>query len=102
MMIDSEAPLIFWREAVNTAVYLHQQTPNKGLTKETTATAIKHHIQLHRGCCKHLAYPLTTMMAMKSRPKLLSTSFGDSAVTPVDLSRSHNTIENSAQDPSNE
>jgi len=24
MMIDSQAPLVFWREAVNTAVYLHQ------------------------------------------------------------------------------
>jgi hypothetical protein len=33
MMIDSQAPLVFWGEAVNTAVYLHQQTPNKGLTK---------------------------------------------------------------------
>jgi hypothetical protein len=33
MMIDSQAPLVFWGEAVNTAVYLHQQTPNEGLTK---------------------------------------------------------------------
>jgi len=33
MMIDSQAPLVFWGEAVNTAVYLHQRTPNKGLTK---------------------------------------------------------------------
>jgi hypothetical protein len=31
-MIDSQAPLVFWGEAVNTAVYLHQRTPNKGLT----------------------------------------------------------------------
>jgi len=33
MMIDSQAPLVFWGEAVNTAVYLHQRTPNEGLTK---------------------------------------------------------------------
>ena len=33
MMIDSQAPLVFWGEAVNTTVYLHQQTPKEGLTK---------------------------------------------------------------------
>jgi len=33
MMIDSHEPLFSWGEAVNTAVYLHQQTPNEGLTK---------------------------------------------------------------------
>jgi hypothetical protein len=33
MMIDSQVPPAFWREAVNTAVYLHQRTPNEGLTK---------------------------------------------------------------------
>jgi len=40
------------------------------------------------------------MMAMKSRTKLLSTTFGDSAAMPVDLSPSRNAMENSAQDPS--
>jgi hypothetical protein len=33
MMIDSQAPLVFWGEAVNTAVCLHQQTTNEGLAK---------------------------------------------------------------------
>jgi len=33
MMIDFQAPLVFWGKAVNTAVYLHQGTPNEGLTK---------------------------------------------------------------------
>jgi len=33
MMTDSQAPLVFWGEAVNTTVYLHQQTPNEGQTK---------------------------------------------------------------------
>ena len=31
MMIDSQARIQFWREAVNTAVYLHRRSLNKGL-----------------------------------------------------------------------
>ena len=33
MMIDSQAPVVSWGEAVNTAVYPHQRTPNEGLMK---------------------------------------------------------------------
>jgi len=33
MMIDSQAPIQFWREAVNTAVYLHRRSPNEGLKR---------------------------------------------------------------------
>jgi hypothetical protein len=33
MILDSQAPLKFWGEAVNTAVYLHQRMPNDGLTR---------------------------------------------------------------------
>jgi len=33
MMIDSQALQVIWGEAVNTAVYLHQRTPNEDLTK---------------------------------------------------------------------
>jgi len=33
MMIDSQAPVQFWGEAVNTAVYLRQRSSNEGLTK---------------------------------------------------------------------
>jgi len=33
MRIDSQAPIQFWGEAINTAVYLHQRSPNEGLTK---------------------------------------------------------------------
>jgi hypothetical protein len=29
MMIDSQAPIQFWGEAVNTAVYLHQRSLNE-------------------------------------------------------------------------
>jgi hypothetical protein len=33
MMIDSQVPVQFWGEAVNTAVYLHQRSPNEGLKR---------------------------------------------------------------------
>jgi hypothetical protein len=33
MLLDSQAPLEFWGEAIKTGVYLHQRMPNKGLTK---------------------------------------------------------------------
>ena len=33
MILDSQAPLDSWGEAINTAVYLHQHLPNEGLTK---------------------------------------------------------------------
>jgi len=33
MMIDSQAPIQFWGESVNTAVYLHQRSPNEGLKR---------------------------------------------------------------------
>jgi hypothetical protein len=31
MMIDSQAPIQFWEAVVNTAVYLHQTSPNERL-----------------------------------------------------------------------
>jgi len=33
MMIDSQAPMQFWGEAVNTTVYLHQSSLNEGLRR---------------------------------------------------------------------
>jgi len=33
MMIDSQTPIQFWGEAVNTAVYLHQRSPNEGFRR---------------------------------------------------------------------
>jgi hypothetical protein len=35
MIIDSQAPVQFWGEAVNTTVYLHQRSPNEGLERTT-------------------------------------------------------------------
>jgi hypothetical protein len=34
MIIDSQAPIQFWGEAVNTAVYLHQRSPNEALRRK--------------------------------------------------------------------
>jgi hypothetical protein len=34
MMIDSQASIQLWREAVNTAVYLRQRSPNEGLKRK--------------------------------------------------------------------
>ena len=34
MMIDSQAAIQFWGEAVDTAVYLHQRSPNEGLKRK--------------------------------------------------------------------
>jgi len=34
MIIDSQVPVQFWGEAVNTAVYLHQRSPNEGLKRK--------------------------------------------------------------------
>jgi hypothetical protein len=34
MMINSQVPVQFWGEAVNTAVYLHQRSQNEGLKRK--------------------------------------------------------------------
>jgi len=41
MIIDSQAPLDFWREAVNRAGYLHQRMPKEGLTRRDDRDAFK-------------------------------------------------------------
>jgi len=41
MILDSQAPLEFWGEAINNAVYLHQRLPNKGLTKRDNRDGYK-------------------------------------------------------------
>jgi hypothetical protein len=39
MMIDSEVPVQFWREAGNTVVYLHQRSPSEGLKRKNVRDA---------------------------------------------------------------
>jgi hypothetical protein len=100
MMIDYQAPLVFWGEAVNTAVYFHQRTTNKGLTKRDDRDGYHAPYPTPYKILQASGKPSHNIIAMKSRTKLLSTTFGDSAATPVDLSPSRNAMENSAQDPS--
>jgi len=41
MILESQAPLEFWGEAVKTAVYLHQRMPKKGLTRRDDRDVFK-------------------------------------------------------------
>jgi hypothetical protein len=41
MILDSQAPLVFWGEAINTAVYFHQRLPNEGLTRRDDCDGYK-------------------------------------------------------------
>jgi len=41
MILDSQAPLEVWGEAINTAVYLHHRMPNEGLTKRDDSDGYK-------------------------------------------------------------
>jgi len=51
MILDSQAPLEFWGEAVNTAAYLHQRMPNMGLTRKDDLEGFKAHKICHTRCC---------------------------------------------------
>jgi hypothetical protein len=41
IILDSQAPLEFWGEAINTAVYLHQHLSNKGFTNRDNLDGYK-------------------------------------------------------------
>jgi len=52
-MIDCQAVVQFWGEVVNTAVYLHQRSPNEGLNRKTDRDGYQvpynmPHEELHR------------------------------------------------------
>ena len=48
MMLDSQAPMQFWAEAVNTACYLHARTPNRTLDGKTPYEMLRRHRRLHK------------------------------------------------------
>jgi len=48
MMLDSQAPMQFWAEAINTACYLHRRTPNQSLDGKTPYEVLKRHRRLYR------------------------------------------------------
>ena len=54
ILIDSQAPIHFCREAVRTAVYLHRHTPNSGVPKRDTGMATRPHMRLLIKCYNHM------------------------------------------------
>jgi len=48
MMLDSQAPMHFWAEAINTGCYLHRRTPNQSLNGKTPYEVLKCHHRLYR------------------------------------------------------
>jgi transposase InsO family protein len=49
MMIDSQAPLEFWGEAVMSAAYLHRRTPSRALGSKTPWEMLHSHIKNKNG-----------------------------------------------------
>ena len=48
MMLDSQAPMQFWAEAVRTASYLHARTPSRALDGKSPYEMLHRHRRLHR------------------------------------------------------
>jgi hypothetical protein len=101
MMIDSHAPLVFWGEAVNTAVYLHQRTPNEGLTRKDDRAGNQEPYSTPYEMLQAFGKPSDDKNGNEiSFKATLSTTFRESTAMPVDSSMSRNVLENSTEDPS--
>jgi hypothetical protein len=48
MMLDSQAPMHFWAEAINTVCYLHRRIPNQYLDRKTPYEVLKRHRRLYQ------------------------------------------------------
>jgi hypothetical protein len=83
MIIDSQAPIEFWGEAVNTAVYLHQRSPNEGLAKRDDRDGYK------------APHEMPYEMHAFGKP-----THGDSDAMSADSFPNHNTEANSVQNRS--
>jgi hypothetical protein len=57
MMIDSQAPLEFWGEAVMTAAYLHRRTPSRALGSKTPWEMLHSHIKRKNGDAEPVGPP---------------------------------------------
>jgi hypothetical protein len=82
MITDSQAHLLFWGEAVNTAVDLHQRSLKEGVQRITTM-AINQRTKRYMRCCKDLPKLCTILMAMKYHFHPLSTICIDLDAMPV-------------------
>jgi len=99
MISDSQAPIQVWGEAVNTAVYLYQRSPNDGL-KRSDGDGFQVPYEMHTKCCMDLENLRTMPMVTRYRIKLLSTTYANSDATPADSSPMFSAEANLAQDQS--
>jgi hypothetical protein len=83
MMIDSQVPIQFWGEAVNTAVYLHQRSPNEGLKRKNDNDGYQAPYETPYEMLHGFGNQRTMLTATKYRIKPLSTTYVDSDATPV-------------------
>jgi len=85
MMLDSQAPMQFWAEAINTACYLHRRTPNQSLDGKTPYEVLKCHRRLYRnGNSQHVSTALGDSQRVNTaiiNSQRVSTALGDSHVS---------------------
>ena len=72
MLIDSQAPVHFWGEAVFTAVYLHRRSPNNGLIKRDDRDGYKAPYETPYEMLQAYGKPAIDRTAMRSHSKLPS------------------------------
>ena len=85
MMLDSQAPMQFWAEAINTACYLHRRTPIQSLDGKTPYEVLKGHRRLYRnGNSQRVSTALGDSQRVNtaiSNSQHVSTALGDSHVS---------------------
>jgi transposase InsO family protein len=67
MMLDSQAPMQFWAEAINTACYLHRRTPNQSLDGKTPYEVLKCHRRLYRNGYNSNSQRVSTALSNSQR-----------------------------------
>jgi len=100
MMIDCQVPLFFLGEVVNTAGYFHQRTTKEGLTNRDDCDGYQAEYPTPYEMLQAFGKSSNRNDGNGISYKLLSSTFGDSAATPVNLSMTHKAMHNSALDPS--
>ena len=85
MMLDLQAPMQFWAEAINTTCDLHRKTPNQSLDGKTPYEVLKHHRWLYRNgnsssVCTALGNSQRVNTAIGNSQRV-STALGNSCVS---------------------
>jgi len=82
MMLDSQAHMQFWAEAINTACYLHRRTPNQSLDGKTSYEVLKCHHRLYRNgnsqCVSTASDNSRSMSTASDNSRSMSTAPGNS------------------------